>query len=94
MPSYTVYGASCFSPAAQNSDEAQTAYFGAVEIAQRQTAKSLELHAVRSLARLYHKRGKPREARGILAQVYDRFSEGFDTMDLVKRRRYSMSYRD
>jgi predicted ATPase len=62
--------------------EAETAYFRAMEIAQRQKAKSLELRAVMSMARLYQKRGKPQEARGLLAQMYDRFTEGFDTMDL------------
>jgi DNA-binding winged helix-turn-helix (wHTH) protein/predicted ATPase len=53
-----------------------------IEIAQRQGAKSLELRAVMSLARLYQKQSKQQQARGLLAQIYDRFTEGFDTVDL------------
>ncbi len=53
-----------------------------IKIAQQQKAKSLELRAVMSLARLYQRQSKPREARDLLTQIYKRFSEGFDTMDL------------
>ena len=53
-----------------------------IKIAQRQKAKSLELRAVMSAARLYQNQGRPEEARSLLAEVYDRFTEGFDTMDL------------
>jgi hypothetical protein len=35
-----------------------------------------------SLARLYQSQGKQREARHLLTQIYDRFTEGFDTVDL------------
>ena len=48
----------------------------------QQKAKSLELRAVMSLARLYQNQGRAEEARGLLAQIYDRFTEGFDTRDL------------
>jgi predicted ATPase/DNA-binding winged helix-turn-helix (wHTH) protein len=53
-----------------------------MKIAQQQKAKSLELRAVMSLARLYQKRGKQKEARDLLAEIYERFTEGFDTADL------------
>jgi predicted ATPase len=53
-----------------------------VKIAQRQKAKSWELRAVTSLARLYRNQNRQEEARGLLTQVYDRFTEGFDTADL------------
>jgi len=53
-----------------------------IKIAQRQEAKSLELRAVMSVARLYQKQGRQKEARSLLAQIYDRFTEGFDTVDL------------
>jgi len=53
-----------------------------IKIAQQQTAKSLELRTVMSVARLYQNQGKQEEARGLLAQIYARFTEGFDTMDL------------
>ena len=58
----------------------------AINIARRQNAKSLELRAATSLGRLIQKQGKPDEARQILAEVYDWFTEGFDTADLTKAR--------
>ncbi len=46
------------------------------------SAKSLELRAAASLARLWQRQGKRDEARALLAPVYDWFTEGFDTQDL------------
>ncbi len=54
----------------------------AIEIAQLQNAKSLELRAAVSLARLWQDRGKVGEARDLLAPVFEWFTEGFDTADL------------
>jgi predicted ATPase/class 3 adenylate cyclase len=54
----------------------------AIEIAQRQCAKSLELRAAVSLSRLWQKQGKKVEARTLLAEIYGWFKEGFDTADL------------
>jgi predicted ATPase len=54
----------------------------AIQIAQRQEAKSLELRAVMSLARLWQRQGKVAEARQKLAEIYGWFTEGFDTADL------------
>jgi predicted ATPase len=54
----------------------------AIEIAQKQGAKSLELRAVTSLSRLLQHQGEKAEARQMLARVYHWFSEGFDTKDL------------
>jgi predicted ATPase len=54
----------------------------ALDIARRQDAKSLELRAAMSLSRLWLKAGKSNEARQLLAEVYDWFTEGFDTGDL------------
>jgi predicted ATPase len=62
--------------------EAET-YFGqAIEIARRQSAKSLELRAVMSLSRLWQSQGKQVEAKQMLAAIYGWFTEGFDTADL------------
>ena len=47
-----------------------------------QQAKSLELRAATSLARLWQRQGKRAEARELLAPVYGWFTEGFDTADL------------
>jgi predicted ATPase len=62
--------------------EAETHFHRAIEIARRQGAKSLELRAVTSLARLWRQQGKKREARNRLAEIYKWFTEGFDTADL------------
>jgi TolB-like protein/Tfp pilus assembly protein PilF len=62
--------------------EAEACYHKAVEIAQRQGAKSFELRATTSLARLWQRQGKTTEARQMLAGIYGWFTEGFDTADL------------
>jgi predicted ATPase/class 3 adenylate cyclase len=54
----------------------------ALTIARRQEAKSLELRAATSLARLWQQQGKRGEAYELLAPVYGWFTEGFDTADL------------
>jgi DNA-binding winged helix-turn-helix (wHTH) protein/predicted ATPase len=62
--------------------QAEACFNQSIKIAQHQKAKSWELRAVTSLARLYQNQNKQEEARGLLAQIYDRFTEGFDTADL------------
>jgi predicted ATPase len=62
--------------------EGETCLHRAIEIARRQGAKSLELRAVTSLARLWGQQGKKEEARNMLAETYSWFTEGFDTADL------------
>jgi predicted ATPase len=62
--------------------EAEAYFLKAIEIARRQQAKSLELRAVMSLSRLWQKQGKTKEAHEMLAEVYNWFTEGFDTADL------------
>jgi predicted ATPase len=69
------------------SPEADTAkaegYFDrALAVARQQQAKSWELRAAMSLARLWRDQGKRDEARDLLAPVYGWFTEGFDTLDL------------
>lgn len=63
-------------------EEAEACFHKAIEIARRQSAKSLELRAVMSLARLWLQQGRRAEARQLLAGVYGWFTEGFDTKDL------------
>ena len=65
-----------------NSEEAQACFQQAIEIARKQSAKSLELSATTSLARLLAKQGRREEARVMLAKIYGWFTEGFDTADL------------
>jgi predicted ATPase len=62
--------------------EAEECFQKAIEIARRQSAKSLELRAVMSLGRLWQKQGKKEEARQMLAEIYSWFTEGFGTKDL------------
>jgi len=54
----------------------------ALDVARRQQAKSLELRAAMSLARLWQPQGKREEACKLLAPIYGWFTEGFDTADL------------
>jgi len=70
--------------AGHNTDtaEAGRAFRTAIEVARQQGAKSSELRATTSLARLLAKQGKRREACTMLAEIYGWFTEGFDTADL------------
>ena len=54
----------------------------ALAVARAQQARSWELRAATSMARFRRDQGKPRQARDLLAAVYDGFTEGFDTLDL------------
>jgi class 3 adenylate cyclase/predicted ATPase len=69
-------------------DEAKAeAYFvSALEIARKQKAKSWELRAAMSMARLLCAQGRRRRARNVLAPVYGWFTQGFDTLDLQQAR--------
>ncbi len=66
--------------------EAEAYFRKAIEIAQHQNAKWLELRAVTSLSRLWHQQGKTQDARQMLAEIYSWFTEGFDTPDLQEAR--------
>jgi adenylate cyclase len=62
--------------------EAEACFLKALEISHSQQAKSLELRAATSLARLWRQQGKRHEARNMLAEIYGWFTEGFTTPDL------------
>jgi tetratricopeptide (TPR) repeat protein len=62
--------------------EAEDCFRTAITVAQRQQAKSWELRATMSLARLLMKQDRRNEARSMLAEIYNWFTEGFDTTDL------------
>ena len=67
-------------------EEAETCFQQALAVARRQQAKSWELRAATSLARLWQQQGKRQEAYDLLAPVYGWFTEGFDTVDLQEAR--------
>ena len=68
--------------AVPDEEQAATCFQQALDVARRQQAKSLELRAATSRARLWQRQGKRTEARELLAEVYGWFTEGFDTADL------------
>ncbi len=63
-------------------EPAEDAFQQALSVARAQQAKSLELRAATSLARLWQSQAKTTAASDLLAPVYQSFSEGFDTPDL------------
>jgi predicted ATPase len=64
--------------------KAEAHFERALEVGRQQQAKSWELSASMSLARLWRDQGKVQQARELLAPVYSWFTEGFDTRDLKK----------
>jgi predicted ATPase len=65
-----------------NAAKAEAYFERALDIARQQQAKSWELRAAMSLARLWRDQGKVQQARKLLAPVFGWFTEGFDTLDL------------
>jgi adenylate cyclase len=66
--------------------EVEDCFRQALDVARRQAARSLELRAATSLARLWQGQGRADDARALLAPIYDWFTEGFDTADLKSAR--------
>jgi predicted ATPase len=65
-----------------NQTEAESCFREAIDFARRHSARSRELQATMSLARLWQKQGKKEEARQLLAEIHGWFTEGFGTRDL------------
>jgi predicted ATPase len=66
----------------RNAFKAEADFERALSVARQQHAKSFELRAAMSLARLWRSQGKVQQARELLAPAYGWFTEGFDTRDL------------
>lgn len=66
--------------------EVEACFQQALDVSCLQNARSFELRAAMSLSRLWQKHGKRAEARELLAGVYGRFTEGFDSQDLEEAR--------
>ena len=67
---------------APDTEKAEKYFDRALAVARQQQAKSWELRAAMSMARLWRDQGKPQQAHDLLAPVYGWFTEGFDTCDL------------
>jgi predicted ATPase len=67
---------------ARDAAKAEAYFERALTVAREQQAKSWELRAAMSMARLWRDQGKRQQARDLLAPVYGWFTEGFDTLDL------------
>jgi adenylate cyclase len=63
-------------------DAAETSFLKAIEISRVTQARSIELRATTNLARLLTSQGRRDEARAMLSEIYNWFTEGFDTPDL------------
>jgi predicted ATPase len=79
---YRIQGELLLRQAVPDVPQAEACFQQALAIARRQHAKSWELRAALSLARLWQRQGKRAEAYEILAPIYGWFTEGFDTADL------------
>jgi len=79
---YRLKGELLLQDAPASQEEAEEHFQQALEVARRQQAKSWELRAAMSLARLWQQQGKRAPARELLAPIYHWFTEGFDTADL------------
>jgi predicted ATPase len=71
----------------QDAAKAQAYFDRALSVARQQQARSWELRAAMSMARLWRDQGKRWEARDLLASVYGWFTEGFDTLDLKEAKK-------
>jgi len=79
---YRLRGAFLLQLSADNQREAEACFQHAITIAQSQGAKAWELRTTTSRARLWQQQGKRDEAWQVLAEAYNWFTEGFDTVDL------------
>ena len=79
---HRIKGKLLLASSAADRDAAEAAFGEAIEVSRGQQARLLELRAATSMARLWRDRGKRKEARELLAPVYDWFTEGFNTLDL------------
>ena len=91
---YRLKGALLLQQAVPDAAQAEACFHQALDVARQQQAKSWELRAATSLARLWQSQGKRQEAYDLLAPVYDWFTEGFDTADSRRRRRCSKRWGD
>jgi predicted ATPase len=80
---YRLKGVLLLQQAVPDAAQAEACFRQALVLSRQQQAKSLELRAAISLARLWQSQGKRQDAYDLLAPVYGWFTEGFDTADLI-----------
>jgi predicted ATPase len=85
---HRLHGELLFASKESDGRRAEASFRKAVSIARGQDAKSWELRAATSFARLLARQGKREEARGLLAPVYGWFTEGFATKDLQEAKAF------
>jgi predicted ATPase len=83
---YRLRGELLLHPSIQDAEQAGACFQHARDIAARQQAKAWELRATMSLCRLWHQQGRHQAARCLLELVYNWFTEGFSTLDLLEAR--------
>ena len=79
---YRLKGVLLLQQSLDNQAEAESCFHHAITIDRSQQAKSFELRAATSLARLWQSQGQREEAQQVLGDIYGWFTEGFDTADL------------
>ena len=79
---YRTAGEVALSSPKKDAAKAEAHFENALTVARQQQAKSWELRAATSMARLWREQGRTQQARELLAPVYGWFTEGFDTLDL------------
>jgi predicted ATPase len=83
---YRIAGAIALMSPEPNPAKAEARFEQALSVARDQQARSFELRAATSMARLWHDQGRRRQARDLLAAVHGRFTAGFETGDLRQAR--------
>jgi predicted ATPase len=83
---YRLKGTLLLKQTVPDASQAKACFQQALDIARNQQAKSWEIRAALSLARLWHRQDKRAEAHELLAPIYGWFTEGFETADLQEAR--------
>ena len=84
---YLLFGKAMLNQDSSNTQGAEARFKQALDVAAEQGTKSLELRAAIGLASMWLEQGRKDEAKNVLAPIYEWFTEGFDTSDLIKAKK-------
>jgi predicted ATPase len=84
---HLLFGKAILSQDSNNIQGAEAKFRQALNVATEQGAKSLEIRAATDLADIWQEQGREAEAHKILTPIYEWFTEGFDTPDLIKAKK-------